>query len=186
MAKKNTNGVAIAVIILGVTTLGALGYYVAQPNANKVPKDELRTTSQHEPPKIEITVPPEKQDSEVTVLTPTFDADGLRFSKQTAEVPHGEDPYVFAVNKYLEQIPAVPKEARLLSCEVDQGVATANFNSTLMAGYGTEDEQMVVNGILATFGTFKEIKSVRILLEGENVETLGNIEIKNPQPVIRP
>ncbi len=187
MPQKNSNGLAIVVIVLGLTTLGALGYYVIQPSMRRVPIEESKdAVEQTPPPDFEIAVKPRAEHEKVSILSPEFSGDEMVFTRQQVDVPAGVDPHSFVVNSYLEKIPAVPKEARVISVTVKDGIAEANFNESLRAGYGTEDEQMIVNGILASLGAFPDIKAVRILIDGSPVETLGNIEIKDPQPVIRP
>lgn len=187
MPRKNSNGLAVVVIVLGLTTLGSLAYYVVQPQMRRVPEAELRQPDEpSEMPDVEISVKPSSKVDQVSILDPDFSGDDLVFNREKVNVPAGVDPHVFVVNSYLEKIPAVPKEARVLSVKVADGVATADFTADLVAGYGAEDEQMIVNGILASLGAFPEIKAVRFQIEGETIETLGAIEIQDPQPVIRP
>lgn len=185
MPKKNSTNLAAVVIGVGVTALAGLGWYAMQPKSNPATQHSENTTA-GKIDDIDIQVKPVDKPENVTVLNPEFKGDELTFKSSTKEVPKGEDPKVYALNEYLANVPAVPKSAKALSCKVDKGIATVNFNGDLMAGYGTEDEQMVINGILKTLGAFEDVKAVRILIDGEKAETLGNIEILDPQPVLRP
>src|SRR5690606_5920316 len=92
----------------------------------------------------------------------------------------------YAVREYLKSISAIPREAKLLDCTVSNGIATLNFNSAFAAGYGTEDERTIVEGILTTLGQFEDIEGVIFHMDGRPLDTLGNIDLGGPQKVIRP
>lgn len=189
MPQRNSNGLAIVVIVLSLSTLAALGYYAVQPMMKRIPPDEARQTgkqNQNPPQDLDITIKPKANDLRVRVLSPHYQGGELSFIATETDVPKGEDPHVFAVNEYLSKVKAVPQDGRLKSCQVSNGVATADFTPALQSGYGTEDEQTVVNGILAAFGAFDDVKYVRFLVDGQPIDTLGNIELKDPQPVLHP
>ena len=70
----------------------------------------------------------------------------------------------------------VPHGVRLLGLSVSpDGTATANFSKELQTEFpgGSRSEQIMVYSIVNTLAEFPNIKRVRILLEGQPVETLG-------------
>lgn len=70
----------------------------------------------------------------------------------------------------------VPHGVRLLGLSVSpDGTATANFSKELQTEFpgGSRAEQIMVYSIVNTLAEFPNIKRVRILLEGQPVETLG-------------
>lgn len=165
--------------ILGIGIVGALGAYV-KFSGTGIPQSEHRQEEQpgkktFDPPKVDVK---SHQDQEVKGFTPHFsDSGDLTFSSKPLEVPPGEDPRVYAVNTYLKETKIAPAEAKLLSIDVHDGVATLSFNKAFFDGYGTDDERALVQGLQKTLGQFKEIQSLDIRNEGEKVESLGNIEL---------
>jgi hypothetical protein len=93
---------------------------------------------------------------------------------------------VFAVNEFLTQAAFLPKGARLVSARVHDGLAELDFSPEVAKTYGTDDERTLVNGILTAVGQFPEIKSATFLSGGKPIDSLGNIDLSEPQPVQRP
>ncbi|MBS1707481.1 MAG: GerMN domain-containing protein [Armatimonadetes bacterium] len=178
------NRAAWVFVILGAVTLGAVAT-VAQ--MGRTVPNALRKTSapapviQQEVPKTVVETPKAET---VKVFRPSF---GEQFTTEShvSEVPRGVDPHVFAVNDYISQIKAVPQEARVKSVVVKDGVAEIDFTAALRHGYGTEDEQMLVEGVCRVMGQFKDVTHVRFLLEGQPVDTLGGADLRQPLAVTR-
>jgi spore germination protein GerM len=77
----------------------------------------------------------------------------------------------------------VPKDANVKTVTVKEGIATIDFNEKIYAGYGTEDEQIIVRGLLRVMAQFPEVKSVLFTTEGQPLDSLGAIDLSSPQPV---
>lgn len=179
MSKKKRNFTApVAVLGVCAALVGGLTYYVAAGPGRQVP-DELKRPDKAEQDKGGPT-------EGVTVLKPKFEKDGsLGFDKRTHTPSPGQDPMVAAVNEYLKGVPAVPKDAQLLSAKVEGGIAMLNFNTAFASGYGTEDEQAIVNGVLASMAQFPGVSQVQFMVDGKPLDSLGNIDLSGPQPVLK-
>ncbi len=177
---KNSASKKAPILVLGVAVacFGALAWYVSSRPAvpmantdpavtNNAPSDEVDT--------------PKQQD--VTTLTPTYNGGQFGTKPDTKESPKGEDPMVFALNDYLDKVPAVPKDADVKTVTVKEGIATVDFNDKIYAGYGTEDEQIIIRGMLRVMAQFPEVKSVLFTTGGQPLDSLGTIELNSPLPV---
>ncbi|MCB0824671.1 MAG: GerMN domain-containing protein [Armatimonadetes bacterium] len=190
--KSRPNTLAIVAIVLGLSTVTALGVYTTLPQLRKAEQAQTRdpevdpnqNTSRIEP-KVDVTTQDVPNAEHVMVFTPDFSTDDLTFTSKSIDVPAGADLHTFAVNQYLAQISSVPESARVKSCTVDTTVATLDFDSTILAGYGTMEEQAIVNGILTTMGQFPDVNAVQFRVDGKIVESFGNIELTIPQKVLR-
>ncbi len=181
MAKgMKRNGLAVGLIAVGAITLAALGFFASTPDARRVPQEQHR--SSQDP--LTVDVVPDREREEVTTLKPRVNDTDLEFDASKVVPPAGVDPKVFVVNEYLKHIQAAPG-ARANSVTVANGIATVDFNRELQAGMSSMDEGTIVNGVLAALGTFKEIEAVQFTVEGEPIESLGHIDLTEPQPVIR-
>jgi hypothetical protein len=122
---------------------------------------------------------------QVKQLTPKYDKGSLTFEESQAVAPAGTDPMAQVVNDYLDKVPAVPKDAQLLDVKMEGATAVLNFNDAFRAGYGTEDEQIVIQGILSSLAQFSEVQNVLFKINGQPLESIGNIDLSEPQPVTR-
>ncbi len=163
-SKKPIAAIIGALVVLG----GVTAYALISPR--QIPEE---LTKNQEKPR------------QVTQLTPKYDTGNLTFEESQAVAPAGADPMIQVVNDYLARIPAVPKEAKLLDVKMDGPTAVLNFNSAFRAGYGTEDEQIIVQGILTSLAQFSEVQNVLFKIEGQPLESIGNIDLSEPQPVTR-
>lgn len=185
MARRlNRNGLAVTIIALSAVTLAGLGIYAG--STKPAPHAEKTAASANKPkPTVEVEVKPDDERDQVTTLTPKYVGDDLKFDQQSSTPPAGVDPKVWAVNQYLGTLQAVPKDAKLLSCKVEDLTATLDFNQAIMAGYGTTDEGALVNGVLTVMGQFKDIQAVKFTVEGQPIESFGNIDLSEAQPVLK-
>lgn len=165
-SKKPIAAILGALIVLA----GVTSYALLSPR--QIPQ-ELSRNQQIEKPR------------QVTQLTPKYDTGNLTFEESKAVAPAGVDPMVQVINDYLAKVPAVPKEAKLLDVKMEGPTAVLNFNSAFRAGYGTEDEQIIVQGVLSSLAQFSEVQNVLFKIEGQPLESLGNIDLSEPQPVTR-
>ncbi len=177
---KSQKGFPLVIVAIGVLGVGALAGYAKFGPANRVPSDELRAEAR--PIK---DTDPSSNPGKVKVLTPVYTGDDLTFKEGHRDTPVGQDDRVFAVNEYLKTISAVPTEAKVLTCKIQDGIATLDFTPAFEAGYGTEDERTIIEGILTVLGQFKDIEAVQFTSNGKVIESLGNIDLTVPQRVTR-
>lgn len=190
--KSRPNILAIVAIVLGLTTVTALGVYTTLPQLKNAERAQSRE-SENDPnqnssriePRVDVTSQDAPKAEHVMVFSPDFSSTDLKFTSKRMDVPAGVDIYTFAVNEYLSQIPSVPNTARAKTCVVDKTVATLDFDATILAGYGTIEEGAIVNGILKTMGQFPDVNAVQFQVDGKIVESFGNIELTIPQKVLR-
>lgn len=166
----------------GVIAFGGFAAYAKFSPANRVPEAQLRKDRNPAAEPSE----PRIQSADVTLLKPVYNGDDLTFESSKGKAPSGEDSRVFAVNEYLKKLPQVPAGSRLLSCQVADAVATLDFSPEFETTYATEDERTVLEGILTVMGQFDGIDAVRFTVAGKTLETLGNVDLTTPQPVLRP
>lgn len=189
--KKNARG-ATAAILAGVFVVTGLAAYIANGPGKNVPAPEAR----QDKPELSPTVKApdtqhhadnqaKKETQDVTLYTPKYDGGELKFDKTPGTANAGSDAMIKVVNEYLAKIPAVPKEGRLKGVEIHGGIATLSFTPEFENGYGSEDEETIVVGILTALGQFPDIKKAQFTIEGKQLESLGHADLSTPQDVIR-
>jgi hypothetical protein len=177
--KKNQSNSALWwLALIGLAVVAGLGYYAKFGPANRVPA-ELAAPKRVEP------VEAEANEPEVRVMTPSYAGDKLQFTEAKSKPGTGENPMVFAVNSFLSTSKVVESQARLQSVKVKDGVAYLDFSAAFGQTYGTEDEQTILEGVCRTMGQFKSVDRVQFLVQGKPLDTLGNVELTEPIPVIR-
>lgn len=120
----------------------------------------------------------------IVVLSPKEDAEG--FNRTSMTVAQEQDAVVVAVNAFLEKVPAVPTDARVIRCSLDEGLAEIEFSNAFDRSYGSDAEAMIIKGILMSVGQFDEIRKSHLLINGEPLKVgLGNVDISLPQEVLR-
>lgn len=99
------------------------------------------------------------------------------------------DKYTAAMNSLLEgtkekgQTAIIPKQAKLRSVKVENGVAKVDFSQELVKNFvgGSTGETMLVGSVVDTLTEFPEVKKVQILVAGKPVETLaGHMDLTQP------
>lgn len=177
---KNSASKKAPIFVLGLATacFGALAWYITSRPVTPMTNTEPVVTTK---------VPADEEEArkggEVTTLTPTYTGGQFGTKPDTKEPPKGQDPMVFALNDYLDKVPAVPKDADVKTVTVKEGIATIDFNEKIYAGYGAEDEQIIVRGLLRVMAQFPEVKSVLFTTDGQPLDSLGAIDLSSPQPV---
>lgn len=130
--------------------------------------------------------PKQQAPKTVEVLEPSYNKAGdLVLEPRVTPVPPGTDGMVLAINAYLRKIPAVPAKAVVRSVRLEGRTAVLDFSPEFNAGYGTEDERSVVEGIVSTMGQFPNVDKVKFLIDGADTPGIGNIDLSEPQPVKR-
>lgn len=180
--QANRNALALGALLIGASTLGALTFYAITPQANRVPADQLREGAK---PPVAAQGSLDKPLPEGTVNAPTarYEGDDLVFDQRPVKPQAGQDRMLFAVNEYLGGLAFVRKEARVKSIKVNDRIATLDFTEAIYGGYGSEDEQTLVKGILETMSQFKDIGWVKFTVGGEPLDSLGHLDLTDPQPV---
>lgn len=180
--QKNRNALALGIIAIGTVSLAGLGIYASNSKASPKP---VETQTAQQKSNIQVDVTPDDERSQTTTLTPEFKNDDLTFNKEDKTPPAGVEPMAWTIDQYLRTLTAVPKEAHVLGVTVDNYVATVDFSKEIEAGYGTTDEQTLVNGVLTVMSQFKDVNAVKFTVEGKAIETFGNIDLTEPQRVLK-
>jgi hypothetical protein len=185
MSKKKRGGstttarFAWTVFVIAIAVVGfGWAYVVLTPSNLKPRSQDERANAQNEQPKAPTT--------DVQVLKPRYVEDDLKFESETKAPPKSVDRKVYAVNSYLEGVAAVSSKARCKFCDVKDGLARLDFTTEFDQTYGSDDERTIVEGILTTMGQFEDVDTVQFLVNGQPLETLGNIDLTETQRVIRP
>ncbi|MCW5939148.1 MAG: GerMN domain-containing protein [Fimbriimonadaceae bacterium] len=178
MKKKPSPLFPIVVALAGTAVLASVVIYIKDSPGKSVPPEQHKLADT-QPPGL-------KTPDKVTVYKPRYDGDKLVFDKSQAKAAPKEDPKVFALNEFLKGLPMVPKGARAKSVKVANGVATVDFTTEFETFYGTEDEQTVLKGILTTLGQFEDVDKAVFTVEGKPLESIGNVDLGEPQQVMRP
>ncbi len=79
--------------------------------------------------------------------------------------------------------PTIPEGVEVIDLTVENGLSTVNFNQKLIDNHwgGSSGEIMTVYSIVNTLIQFDEIDKVRIIIAGEEVETLvGHMDLSQP------
>ncbi len=176
------------VTLVAVTMVGSLAAYVKLTPADKVPAAEHRDTiAQRNEPKIDIkSHRVGSEASEVLVFAPKANGDSVSFESSKVAVPVGEDPHVFAVNEFLRISQIVEPSAKLLSVSVEDGIAKLSFNAAFEGGYGSGDEQVLIEGLTRSLGQFNDVTKFEILVDGKPLDSLGSVELAGGLDVRRP
>lgn len=77
----------------------------------------------------------------------------------------------------------VPPETVVLSVDIEDNLAYANFSKELVDKHwgGSTGELMTITSIVNTLTEFKNIKKVQIMVEGKVVETIaGHLDVSRP------
>jgi hypothetical protein len=179
---RNRNKHKYAVIgLLAAGAVVGLAAYVQTTPANQVPAQERRDRGG---PTVDTHRPAARQE-QVVVFTPEMDGVEFGLRSKPAAPPAGVDARVFVVNEYLKHTAMAEDGVRLLSVDVHDGVANLYFNSAFNRTFGSSDEQIILQGVGRSLGQFSEIQSMRFFADGEPVETIGNVELSEPIPVMR-
>lgn len=186
--KAPTTKTLFIVTLLASAIVASLAAYVKFAPADRVPENQRRTemSSAKKPPQpgIEVKVNDRKH-GEVLVFTPRFEGENLRFTAEPKAVPSDLKPEVFAVQAFLDASKVTENAVRVLNVDIKFGVAVISFNAAFQAGYGSEDEHILLEGIRRAVGQFPGAKFVEFYIDGTRIDTLGHSDLSEPLPVIR-
>lgn len=183
--KAPTTKTLLIVTLSAVAIVGSLAAYVKFAPADRVPDDQRRpAVSNIKPPAPNVDVSVRNR-TQVLVFTPVYEGTSLRFTSITRPVPDNTKPEVFAVQAFLNMSKVTDADVRVLDVDVRNGLATISLNGAFAAGYGTDDESVLLAGISRALGQFPAIEKVEFYVDGVKLDTLGHIELVEPLPVIR-
>ena len=142
----------------------------------------------NEPPK---TIPADTQAQKISVKVYYPDDAGINLVavKRTVEVKSDAEKYLAAVNLLMDNpnekdlTVIFPKNAKIKSVKVSNGTAFVDFDKNITKSFvgGSTGEEFLVNSIVKTLTEFSEVKQVRFLVEGAEIETLsGHMDLSVP------
>lgn len=126
--------------------------------------------------------PQDKPPLQVTVPVPKAKDGTVEWSTTTVQGIDGEDPVVTAVNAFLASTSIAAKDARLLNVSYQGGVIVLNFSAAFARTYSTDDENTLLRGIFRAVQENSNAKSIRFLVDGRPLETLGGYDLTEEQP----
>ncbi len=107
-------------------------------------------------------------------------ADETFLVRETRELPYTAAPEIAAVRELIKGPsgdglkPVLPVKTRVRGLEIQNGVATLDLSQeAVKIGKGSWGEALVVWSVVNTLTKFPEIDAVKILIEGNQVETLA-------------
>lgn len=176
MAKTNS-GIAAPLIgiFLALAIFGGLAYYVVMGPPSTIKKGEVTSeavkTENSEGTKQIVSVPEAKPGQ-----------GEVEFTSSSREVNSKEDPVVFAINEFLKAT-KISGNAKLSSAIVNGDNVVLDFDGMFVRGYGTDDEQTLIEGILKAVRDNSKAKTATFMERGKPARSLGNIELDGPQSV---
>jgi hypothetical protein len=129
-----------------------------------------------------------KPTQQIFVPVPSYQGERLSFAPRSVSVPAGDEAKVDAVNRFLQEAKLLDPSVRLMSLDLEDGIANLHFTQGFDAGLSSTDEATLIYGLRAAVGQFPEIRHFRIFVEGEQLDALGHIEfgeMLEPIPVSR-
>lgn len=155
-----------------------------QKPAESAPDNHVKTT-ENKPAKNEKT----EHSMNVKVYYP--DDSGLKLVAVEREiiVDDSVNKYTAAVEAMMEE-PAeenltriFPKNAAIRNVTVRDGLATVDFDGGILKGFvgGSTGEEFLIGSIVDTLTNFPEVKRVKFLVDGKEIETLsGHMDLSMP------
>jgi len=183
MASRKSNKIPIIASLLLVSLVGGsvMGAYVlTTPVAQHVPPALRRVTT---------ATAKEPSGEERRVVPHASASGGTKFETADIKFPPGVDHRVYLVNDFLGQLHGKGlgnPDAKAIGIDVRDGTAYLDFNRAFDESTGSNDEGTILNGILLALGQYPDINQVQFEVEGKPMESLGNVDLTTPQPVLRP
>lgn len=182
----------LAACLMAVTMLLMAGCQQGQGTNNSSASSGVVTPVQEkQEPQVEKKEEKKEKNQEFTinVYYPNEDGTKLLPVKRKVRPLSSEDKYTAAVKSLMEgtkekgKIVIIPKQAKLRSVKLVNGVAKVDFSQDLVKHFvgGSTGEEMLVGSVVNTLTEFPEVKQVQILIEGNPVETLGgHMDLSTP------
>lgn len=195
LSRRLTWKIGMGMLILGLTVLLALAGCSGQETSSEQPQDNqtkaadtIDKDQKNSASKPDISAEPKETKEKIT----------LYFGDQDAMYLVPEEREVVAGNKKIEEVvieelikgprkaglfQTVPKEAKLISIEVVDGIAYVNFNQEFQTKHwgGSAGEAMTLYSITNSLAKLPGIEKVQFLLEGKKQEAiLGHADTTEP------
>jgi len=190
MSNSPSSKALLILAMIGSMGIGALAYYVkAEPGAAKVPAvsapaDPQPTLTIRSHPRKHYRAPADDTNQvSAEVYVPEITGPNAKLGSASTEVPSGVDPMMFVADKCLKE--ANVDDVKILSVDVNNGVAVLNFDKQIDSGMGSEQEASFLKALQVSFGQFANIRSIQIEKDNEPVDTLGSIDVSKPLNVVR-
>ena len=143
---------------------------------------------ENEPPS---PTPTEKTERTMNVKVYYPDESGMRLVEVEREilVDDATDKYTAAVEALFDEpedenlTTIFPKNAGIRSVTVRDGLATVDFDGSLLKGFvgGSTGEEFLIGSVVDTLTNFPEITRVKFLVDGKEIETLsGHMDLSTP------
>lgn len=133
---------------------------------------------------------PPKPPSEAKIYLPKVNPEGeLTYESRPVAIQSPQTAYQEVFERLIRESGVFPRGTRLLSATAQNGILTLNFSKALVDNFegGSSEETALINALTYTAGSFPNIERVRILVDGQPVESIGgHIEILQALPVTRP
>ena len=152
------------------------------------PPNPVEENTNEETPKI---VSPATQAQKISVKVYYPDDAGINLVavKRNIEIKSEAEKY-FAVVKLLMTPPTekdltiiFPNNAKINDVKFDNGTVIVDFDKNITKSFagGSTGEELLVNSVVKTLTEFKEVKQIRFLVDGEEIETLsGHMDLSEP------
>lgn len=168
---KTANRFPVALLLL---VLAAAGTMAVALFVKMTPADRVRPVEKEAPPVAKNETP---ERISVKIPKPTFPDGNLVFESESALVQAGDDARIEAVNEFLKRSGLAEGSVRLMSMNLEDGLAELHFSQGFDQGQGSADEATLIQGICAVLGQFSEIQELRFFVEGTQLTELGHFEI---------
>ena len=133
----------------------------------------------------------EKNEQSMNVKVYYPDDSGMRLVEVEREiiVDDSTDKYTAAVATMLEApteenlTKIFPNNAAIRSVTVADGLAVVDFDGSILKGFvgGSTGEEFLIGSIVDTLTNFPEVKRVKFLVDGQEIETLsGHMDLSMP------
>ncbi len=97
----------------------------------------------------------------------------------------GQEPHLASLSATMANLGYA--DIRILKVDVERGLATIDASPKLLDhGFSSTAEAALVKSIATDLGQFPAVKTFRLRVDGEVLDTLGHLELAEPQAVIRP
>lgn len=154
-----------------------------KPETKPVPDKPATKPEKPAQPEQKPAVNTERTEHAMNVKVYYPDDSGMRLVEVEREilVDDATDKYTAAVEALMDDpiednlTRIFPKNARIRSVIVRDGLATVDFDGSILKGFvgGSTGEEFLIGSIVDTLTNFPEVTSVRFLVDGQEIETLS-------------
>lgn len=156
----------------------------------KEPEKKVEEPKEKPKPSVQKEEPKKEEAKEITLKYYFPNEEGTKLIAVTKKVKVlDKDKYKSAMTELLKgtdkkgTITIIPKKTKLKSVKVKDNVATVDFSGDMVKYFvgGSTGEELMIASIVNTLTEFNEIKSVKILIDGKEVETIaGHMDLTAP------